>query len=153
MQNCPSRQQLSLLANEKLGQNEVANLETHIGSCASCQQTMADLKPGQTQVWTVPTEVDAKLTDDSLPVELQDHPRYKVLGVLGRGGMGTVYQAEHRLLERTVVLKVIRPNLIDNPTVLQRFQREARLAARLTHPNIVAVYEAEALGATQLLVM
>lgn len=153
MQNCPSRQQLSLLANEKLGPNEVANLETHISSCVSCQQTIADFKPGQTQVWTVPTEVDAKLTDDPLPAELQDHPRYKVLGVLGRGGMGTVYQAEHRLLERTVVLKVIRPNLIDNPTVLQRFQREARLAARLTHPNIVAVYEAEALGATQLLVM
>src|SRR5262249_6841720 len=88
-----------------------------------------------------------------LPTELRDHPRYRIQGILGRGGMGTVYRAEHRLLERPVVLKVIRPDLVANEQVVQRFQREARLAARLTHPNVVAVYEAEEVGSSQLLVM
>ncbi len=67
--------------------------------------------------------------------------------------MGAVYLARHRLLDRSVVLKVIRPELVNNAAVVQRFQREARLAARLAHTNIVTVYEAEELGATQLLVM
>jgi serine/threonine protein kinase len=73
--------------------------------------------------------------------------------MLGRGGMGTVYKAEQRLLERPVVLKVIRPELVANADVVQRFQREARLAARLAHPNVVTVYEAEEVGSTQLLAM
>jgi urea transport system substrate-binding protein len=67
--------------------------------------------------------------------------------------MGTVYKAEHRLLERPVVLKVIRPDLVSSAHAVQRFQREAKLAARLAHPNVVAVYEAEQFGTTQMLVM
>ena len=74
-----------------------------------------------------------------LPEELRKHARYQVVGVLDRGGMGTVYKAEHRLLERPVVLKVIRPELVSKPGVVERFQREARLAARMSHPNAVAV--------------
>ncbi len=90
---------------------------------------------------------------EAYPPELAQHPRYRVTEVLGRGGMGIVYKAEHRLLERPVVLKVIRPELLGDPRVVQRFQREAKLAARLNHPNVVAVYEAEQLGQSQLLVM
>ena len=67
--------------------------------------------------------------------------------------MGTVYKAVHRLLERTVVLKVIRPEMVANANVVQRFRREARLAARLSHPNVVAVHEAEEFHASQMLVM
>src|SRR5262249_31133585 len=52
-----------------------------------------------------------------------------------------------------VVLKVIRPDLVQSAQAVQRFQREARLAARLSHPNVVAVYEAEEFGSTQMLVM
>lgn len=90
---------------------------------------------------------------DTVPHELRQHPRYRLFGTLGRGGMGTVYKGEHKLLERPVVLKVIRPELVANANVVQRFQREARLAARLAHPNVVAVYEAEEFGSTQMLVM
>jgi urea transport system substrate-binding protein len=64
-----------------------------------------------------------------------------------------VYRAMHRLLERPVVLKVIRPELVASTHAVQRFQREARLAARLAHPNVVAVYEAEEFGPSQMLVM
>jgi urea transport system substrate-binding protein len=101
-------------------------------------------------------EADAPLGSmgsEEVPPGLRDHPRYRVLGVLGSGGMGTVFKAEHRLLERPVVIKVLRPDLIRNPELLERFRREARLAAKLAHPNIVTVYEAEQIGAMHLLVM
>ncbi len=163
MNNCPSREQLELLTSKKLGPSDQAAVETHIGGCSVCQKTVASLLPGTTQNY-IPCPGDVSQHDeapqpagsqsqDKLFAELREHPRYRVTGVLGRGGMGTVYKAEHRLLDRPVVLKVIRPELLDNAGVVQRFEREAKLAARLSHPNIVAVYEAERLERTQLLVM
>jgi urea transport system substrate-binding protein len=98
-------------------------------------------------------ESPATAGHEVVPEGLRDHPRYWVLGLLGRGGMGTVYKAEHRLLERPVVIKILRPDLIHDPELLRRFQREARLAAKLAHPNVVTVYEAEQVGPTHLLVM
>ena len=125
-----------------------------MSQCEDCQKTLTELSPGATQDWVAdsPKEQDPE-DDEPIVQELRNHPRYRLIRVLGRGGMGTVYQAQHKLLDRPVVLKVIRPDIVENPSVLERFQREAKLAARLTHPNIVSVYEAEKLGATQFLVM
>jgi len=89
----------------------------------------------------------------ALPPQLLNHPRYHVLELLDVGGMGALYKAEHRLLERTVVLKVIRQDVLSKPEQVQRFLREAKLAAGLAHPNIVTVYEAEQVGQTYFLVM
>ncbi len=88
------------------------------------------------------------------PKELSDHPRYRIVSVLGTGGMGTVFRAEHRLMARPVALKVIRNELLGNPALVERFGREVRSAARLgSHPNIVASYDAEQAGGTHILVM
>jgi urea transport system substrate-binding protein len=155
MEHCPSREQLELLTYGKLGPTDRAAAETHVHGCTQCQQTLASLSPHHpTQDWQPPDdEEDESPGDSALPEELRRHLRYRVQGVLGRRGMGTVYRAEHRLLERPVVVKVIRPNLVSHADIVQRFQREARLAARLAHPNVVAMYEAEEFGPTQLLVM
>jgi WD40 repeat protein/serine/threonine protein kinase len=88
-----------------------------------------------------------------VPLSLVDHARYRILGLLGVGGMGSVYKAEHRLMERTVALKVINPNLVGGPTMVERFRREVKAAARLAHPNIVAAYDAEQAGSSHFLVM
>jgi Protein kinase domain/WD domain, G-beta repeat len=73
---------------------------------------------------------------------------------LGAGGMGTVYRAEHRLMDRPVALKVIRGDLLGSAGLVERFRREVKSAARLaSHPNIVAAYDAEQAGETQMLVM
>src|SRR5205823_1887184 len=75
-----------------------------------------------------------------VPRELADHTRYRVLGLLGVGGMGAVYRAEHRLMERPVALKVIARGLLGDPAAVERFRREVKAAARLDHPNIVRAY-------------
>jgi tetratricopeptide (TPR) repeat protein len=79
--------------------------------------------------------------------------RYRVEGLLGRGGMGAVYRAHDTQLDRPVALKV--PNLADGDRArpVERFLREARAAARLQHPNICPVFEAGEIGGTVYLSM
>jgi eukaryotic-like serine/threonine-protein kinase len=67
--------------------------------------------------------------------------RYRVLARLARGGMATVYTAMDERLERTVALKIIHPTRAGEPRFLERFTDEAKVIARLTHPNVVAVYD------------
>ncbi|MHB8451526.1 MAG: serine/threonine-protein kinase, partial [Mycobacteriales bacterium] len=72
---------------------------------------------------------------------------YRVEAVLGRGGMGVVYRAEHVHLSRPAALKVLTDELAADATFRERFVRESRLAASLDHPNIIPVYDAgEAAG-------
>jgi tRNA A-37 threonylcarbamoyl transferase component Bud32 len=66
---------------------------------------------------------------------------YRILEQLGQGGMATVYKAYHPALDRHVALKVLHPAFKEDPNFLGRFQREARLVARLEHPNIVPIYD------------
>jgi serine/threonine protein kinase len=66
---------------------------------------------------------------------------YELLDLLGTGGFGRVYRVRDLQLERLVALKVLHPALIRDPSVVERFRREAQLAARLDHPNIVNIYE------------
>ncbi len=87
------------------------------------------------------------------PPELLGHPRYELLGFVGAGGMGVVYKARHRLMDRVVALKVVNHRLLDRPDMVQRFRREVRAAAQLHHTNIVAAYDAEQAGDCHFLVM
>lgn len=66
---------------------------------------------------------------------------YELLSELGAGGFGRVYRVRDLHLERIVALKVLHPMLIQDPAVVERFRREAQLAARLNHPNLVNIYE------------
>ena len=67
--------------------------------------------------------------------------RYRIEDVLGRGGMASVYLARDKELDRPVAVKVLAEHLADQPTFHDRFLREARLAAQLSHPNIVQVFD------------
>ncbi len=71
---------------------------------------------------------------------------YKVLGPLGKGGMGAVYLGEHRTLGHRVALKVLPPSKASDPASLQRFYREARAVAALDHPNVIKAYEINQAG-------
>jgi len=78
---------------------------------------------------------------------------YVVLEEIGHGGMGQVYRAWHRTMERAVALKVLPPKAIQSQEAVERFRREVKAAARLTHPNIVTAYDAREHEGTHYLVM
>ncbi|HSG69626.1 MAG TPA: protein kinase, partial [Planctomycetaceae bacterium] len=88
-----------------------------------------------------------------LPASLADHPRYRIVDLLGKGGMGDVYQAEHIVMNRPVALKIINRELVKKSQAVERFRREVHAAARLSHPNIVTAHDAEQAGELHFLVM
>src|SRR5215472_15229843 len=67
--------------------------------------------------------------------------RYEVLQLLGRGGMGAVYKARDKELDRFVALKLIRPEFARNPEVLRRFKQELILARQVTHKNVIRIFD------------
>lgn len=92
-------------------------------------------------------------TDDSVPAGREPDTKneerspakigqYEIIGRLGRGGMGTVYQAVHRQMQRDVAIKVMRGDLVERPDLQKRFRREVLAAAKLVHPNVVTAYDA-----------
>jgi serine/threonine protein kinase len=159
----------------RLSAAEAAEVEQHLAGCESCH-TLADAlqpdllrtlltpAPGDTPsvAAEMPTAVHPMAAQSptplpdvvpGIPPELVDHPRYRVLGLLGAGGMGSVFKAEHRMMERPVALKVINPALTGDQSAIDRFRREVRTAAKLTHPNIVTAYDAEQVGDLHFFVM
>ena len=68
-------------------------------------------------------------------------PQLEILGFIGQGGMGAVYQARQKALDRVVALKVLPPGIGGDPSFAQRFAREAKALAKLNHPGIVTLYE------------
>lgn len=68
---------------------------------------------------------------------------YLILDRLGEGGMGTVFRARHKRMRRIVALKVLNPEIQENPDHLQRFQREIETLARLNHPGVIQAYDAD----------
>jgi serine/threonine protein kinase len=78
---------------------------------------------------------------------------YELLNEIGSGGFGRVYRARDLGLEREVAIKVLHPQLTADPGVMERFRREAQLAARLRHPHIVSVYDIQSRAGLQWYVM
>ena len=67
--------------------------------------------------------------------------RYEILQILGEGGMGAVYKARDRELNRMVALKVIRPELAGSQAIIDRFKQELLLATQVTHKNVIRIYD------------
>jgi len=79
--------------------------------------------------------------------------RYEILALLGEGGMGAVYKAQDRELDRVVALKVIRPELAVHPEVLARFKQELILARKVTHRNVIRIFDLGEAGGTKFITM
>src|SRR5262249_43367347 len=78
---------------------------------------------------------------------------YLLLEKIGQGGMGQVFKARHRVMERIVAVKVLPPAMVKDRTAVQRFRREVQAAARINHPNIVTAFDADQAGGVHFLVM
>src|SRR5262249_8354913 len=88
-----------------------------------------------------PTSVFGFLAPAERPDELGRIGHYRVLRLLGEGGMGMVFAAEDTVLQRPVALKVLKPKVAKDEEARVRFLREARAAASINHDNIVTIFE------------
>ena len=120
----------ALFAQRKLP--DTAPVEAHLDSCEQCRRLIAALARG---------------TDPTLPVVRDDSAmpdrvgRYRITGVLGAGGMGTVYAAHDPELDRAIAVKLVRPRGVASDEARARFVREARALAKVSHPNVVTVFD------------
>ena len=88
------------------------------------------------------------------PSEWPQVPGYTIVAKLGQGGMGQVFKAKQERLDRVVALKIIRQeSLSQDPHAIQRFTQEARAAAKLSHPNIIVIYDFNRIGNTYFIAM
>jgi uncharacterized protein (TIGR03067 family) len=174
----PPHEELEAFALGRLDDDAFAAVEEHVADCPDCAAALGRTSgdsftellrsaralpeavaptagtplpaavSGQTSLWG-PTDAEAA----EAPPALAGHPRYRQVRLLGSGGMGSVWLAEHRVMGRHVAVKVIRPELVAKAGAAERFRREAQAAARLSHPNIVAAYDADEAGDSTLLAM
>ena len=117
--------------------------ETAGGLCPACllEQGLAS-EVGVTVDMSAEAPSPAKV-QELLPLErlVVLLPQFDQFELLGRGGMGVVYKARQKNLDRPVALKILSPDVANSPGFAERFAREARAMARLSHPNIVAVHD------------
>ena len=97
-----------------------------------------------------PYQASVLLAERSDPLLLD---RYIILNTIGSGGMGIVFKALHRSLDRIVALKTLPPAVVNSEEKVKRFQREAKMAAMLSHPNIVTTHDAHESNGVHFLVM
>ncbi len=162
----PSHEQLSAYNLGQLPPEEAVAIESHISECEPCCDTIVGLSSDDTFVGLLkeakqlPTDqtldhvaATASSSTQDVPAQLAEHPRYEIVRLIGKGGMGDVYEARHRKMERTVALKVINRQLVQKTEAVDRFHREVKAAAQLSHPNIVTAYDADQAADFHFMVM
>ena len=159
----PDRAALIAFANGHLDDALRVDLESHVSTCDECCVTiesvagdsLVDLARSAANGMATPSPagIDTPTPTTDIPPELIDHPRYKILGKLGAGGMGVVYKAEHRMMGRTVAVKVLNARTTTNAGSVERFRREVRVSSKVAHPNIVTAFDADEADGVQFLVM
>ncbi|MBP3954462.1 protein kinase [Gemmata sp. G18] len=161
----PTDDTLAAFGFGKLADADADTIANHVEGCSTCRDRVAGLSgdsflgrlraaqgrdgtPAPNGSSTVvardgrPTPWPGATSDEAVPSELANHPQYEDVRELGKGGMGVVYLARNRLLDRIEVLKVANRALLAAPGVTERFLQEIRAAAQLRHPNVVAAYAA-----------
>jgi serine/threonine protein kinase len=160
---CPDRQQLREFSAGTASGSEAKRLEEHLGRCDRCRVALRAIasppttdrsgqRPGPAdpspvgETWLGGTPAEGESYPFLLPPAGDDEVgrlgNYRVLRLLGKGGMGYVFHAEDVALRRPVALKVMRPSLKEDPDAWRRFLREARAMASLKHDHLVTVYQA-----------
>ncbi|MEC8556372.1 MAG: protein kinase [Planctomycetota bacterium] len=158
----PTENELTAFSLGQLPPEAALVVEQHVSECDSCCETIVDLVSDDTFVDLLQeVKATSKLgsatvlhqTQPSIPTPLRDHARYQIEEIIGRGGMGQVYKARHRMMDRTVALKVIHSEWVQKQEAVDRFRREVKTAASLDHRNIVTAHDAEQAGELHFLAM
>ncbi|MFO0811405.1 MAG: serine/threonine-protein kinase [Gemmataceae bacterium] len=180
MTDCPAEPRWRALLADELPAAERDALAAHLEACLDCQQTL-EVCAADPATWAdVPRRLAPRTDEPALrelidrlhtaPDDSPDDPLdflepttaagslgrlgpYEVLGEIGRGGMGIVLKALDPRLHRAVALKVLAPQLAVSAAARQRFTREARAAAAVGHPNVVAIHAVDEFRGLPYLVM
>jgi tRNA A-37 threonylcarbamoyl transferase component Bud32 len=171
---CPDRRRLENYLLGKLSEQDLDSIAGHVDTCTICQSAVEALDHAEDSLvaelhgsianQSVPDEELEELVSRALiicrgapPAANSGRPaqlgQYQLLETLGQGGMGTVYKAFHPKLKRTVALKVLAANRVNDPTAIARFQREMEAVGGLDHPNIVRAHDAGEADGQHFLVM
>lgn len=165
----PTDETLTAFGLGKLPDADADTIANHVEGCETCRNRVAELsgdsflgrlKAAQLRDGTPtpsgslsgvarsirPLAGSAAAGGEAIPPELANHPQYEDVRELGKGGMGVVYMARNRLMDRIEVLKVANRALLVAPGAAERFLQEIQSAAQLRHPNVVAAYAALEIG-------
>jgi serine/threonine protein kinase len=135
---CPSEEEIFAYVAGGRRERDPERLLSHLDNCESCRRLIAEAAralQGPVAEPSTPGNIRT-FSEGHLIVD-----RYRIGRFLARGGMGEVYLAEDLLLEETVALKTLACTALDDPRATFRFKAEARLARRVTHPNVCRILE------------
>jgi len=124
----------------EMAATERSVVESHLEACPSCTELMTWVAADHANRSRSAGHEGRPFVGQLAPGARVD--RYQILGAVGRGGMGEVYAAYHPDLDRRIALKVVGESGANAPERRARLLREARAIARLSHPNVVSVYDA-----------
>jgi serine/threonine protein kinase len=180
---CPSRADLAGFREGRLRRESIDSIGAHLSSCPACERLLQEMDadsdaltqnlralgtglanpfaddPEYLRMELVARRFASTAYAESHIQPLAEPDRPALLGVyqlgekIGGGGMGAVYRAFHTKLKKWVALKVLRPDRVDDPQVVIRFQREMEAVGRLDHPNIIRATDAGEVGGVHFLVM
>ncbi len=181
-QHCSTPKHLLTFLRGQLSSQEESELQLHLNDCVSCRERL-EFAAADTNAWNEAKQFFGNgglhgLTDDSTgdheeatqgsqrirqvldalgptddPESLGRIGGYEVTGVVGAGGMGVVLKAHDRSLDRIVAIKVMSPHLASSGSARKRFAREAKAAAAVLHPNVIAIHSVASEDANPYLVM
>ncbi len=136
-----------------IGQNGVTLPSAHDFLVKGMDQTIANQPATGRSSWAAGAPADPRVVAKTLRAGSVLADRYEILEELGEGGMGTVYKVRDYELERIVAIKVIRPELAQNPEVLNRFKQELIIARQVTHRNVSRIYDLAEAGGVKFITM
>src|SRR5689334_1669278 len=137
--SCPDENLLAGFVQGRLTEDEVRRLDEHVDSCASCRGLLGALMQSRPPEGYAAAHTEARAAGARASgVEVGDviADKYRIQGLLGSGGMGVVFAAAHLLLDRTVAFKLMHLDPRLQTSSVERFQREARVAARLKSEHV-----------------
>ena len=143
----PSAEKLALFLNGRMGESESRKIQSHIDSCVACKNQLERLTvdtdgPVSVDQSSVTDEsANARSTAQGTHESLEEIAGYRIVGELGRGGMGAVYRAFDQRLKRYVALKVVLSKEHASNHERERFRVEAESIAKVQHEGIVQIFE------------
>jgi serine/threonine-protein kinase len=130
------RKKLENYLSGAIDDREKSLLDAHIGTCTACKMILEDVK--RTYIPKSPVPIKGTIQDADVGVAIEG---YTFLEKIGKGGMGEVYRAHQQSMDRYVAIKILSKKLLENESFIQRFEREARAAAKLMHPNFIRIID------------